>query len=103
LLEACHTLWTTLLAGGELLAAWPHLEQGMKLYDARRHRTHAALYSGHDPGVCCRMQAAHAFWLLGYPDQVLASIQAAQALARREQAKSWELRAAMSLACLWQR
>jgi predicted ATPase len=55
----------------------------MKLYDAQRHRTHAALYSGHDPGVCCRMQAAHALWLVGYPDQALANIQAALALAQQ--------------------
>jgi predicted ATPase len=83
LLEAHHTLWTTLLSGGELTAARPHLEQGMKLCNPRRHRTHAALYSGHDPGVCCRMQAAHSLWLLGYPDQALASIQAALALAQQ--------------------
>ncbi|MGH8070816.1 MAG: AAA family ATPase [Candidatus Entotheonellia bacterium] len=83
LLEAHHTLWTTLLSGGELAAARPHLEQGMKLYDPQRHRTHAALYSGHDPGVCCRMQSAHLLWLLGYPDQALASIQAALALAQQ--------------------
>jgi len=83
LLEAHHTLWTTLLSGGELAAAWPHLEQGMMLYAPQRHRTHAALYSGHDPGVCCRMQAAHSLWLLGYPDQAMASIQAALALAQQ--------------------
>jgi predicted ATPase len=83
LLEAHHALWTTLLSGGELAAARPHLDQGMKLYDPQRHRTHAALYSGHDPGVCCRMQAAHALWLLGYPDQAVVSIQAALTLAEQ--------------------
>ena len=67
LLEAHHALWTTLFSGGELAAARPHLEQGMQLYDPQRHRTHAALYSGHDPGVCCRMQAAPSLWLLGTP------------------------------------
>ena len=83
LLEAHHALWTTLLSGGELTTAWPHLEQGMQLYDPQRHHTHAALYSGHDPGVCCRMQTAHALWLLGYPDQAVVSIQAALALAQQ--------------------
>ena len=83
LLEAHHALWTTLLSGGELVAARPHLEQGTQLYDPQRHRTHAALYSGHDPGVCCRMQTAHSLWLLGYPDQAVASIQAALALAQQ--------------------
>ena len=65
------------------MAARPHLEQGTQLYDPQRHRTHAALYSGHDPGVCCRMQTAHSLWLLGYPDQAVASIQAALALAQQ--------------------
>jgi DNA-binding winged helix-turn-helix (wHTH) protein/class 3 adenylate cyclase/predicted ATPase len=83
LLEAHHALWTTLLSGGELAAARPHLGQGMQLYDPQRHRTHAALYSGHDPGVCCRMQSAHALWLLGYPDRAVLSIQAALALAQQ--------------------
>jgi predicted ATPase/class 3 adenylate cyclase len=83
LLEAHHALWTTLLSGGEPAAARSHQEQGMRLYDPQRHRTHAGLYSGHDPGVCCRMLAAQSLWLLGYPDQAVASIQAALALAQQ--------------------
>ena len=55
----------------------------MRLYDPQRHRTHAALYSGHDPGVCCRLQAAQSLWLLGYHDQAVASSQAAIALAQQ--------------------
>ena len=55
----------------------------MRLYEPQRHRAHAALYSGHDPGVCCRMHAAQSLWLLGYPDQAVASIQAALALAQQ--------------------
>src|SRR5262245_7718066 len=62
LLEAHHGLWATLFFGGELAAVQPQLEQGMRLYDLRRHRDHAALYSGHDPGVCCRMTAAQSLW-----------------------------------------
>lgn len=111
--------------------------------------TRAAFYGGHGPGVCCRMQAAHSLWLLGYPNRTLANIEAtlaewlatmansgrrwweaelyrlrgellllqavaqpeeaevcfqqALAVARRQQARSWELRAATSLARLWQR
>jgi predicted ATPase len=83
LLEAHHALWTSLFTDGELAAARPHLEQGMRLYEPERHRAHAALYSGHDPGVCCRQQAALVLWLLGYPDQAVASIQAALALAQQ--------------------
>jgi predicted ATPase/class 3 adenylate cyclase len=83
LLEAHHALWTSLFSGGELAAARMHQEQGLRLYDPQRHRTHAALYSGHDPGVCCRYRAAPALWLLGYPDQAVASSQAALALAQQ--------------------
>jgi predicted ATPase len=83
LLEAHHALWAALSFGGELAAARPHLEQGMRLYDPQRHRTHAILYSGHDPGVCCHMLAAPSLWLLGYPDQAVASSQAALALAQQ--------------------
>jgi predicted ATPase/class 3 adenylate cyclase len=83
LLEAHHALWASLFFGGELAAARPHLEQGMRLYDPQRHRTHAVLYSGHDPGVCCRHLTALSLWLLGYPDQAVASVQAALALAQQ--------------------
>ncbi len=83
LLEAHHALWTSLFSGGELAAARMHQEQGLRLFDPQRHRTHAALYSGHDPGVCCRYRAAPAFWLLGYPDQAVASSQAALVLAQQ--------------------
>ncbi len=83
LLEAHHALWATLFLSGELAATRPHQEQGLRLYDPQRHRAHAALYSGHDPGVCCHMLAAPCLWLLGYPDQALTSIQAALALAQQ--------------------
>jgi predicted ATPase len=83
LLQAHHALWTSLFSGGELAAARMHQEQGLRLYDPQRHRPHAALYSGHDPGVCCRYRAAPTLWLLGYPDQALASSQAALALAQQ--------------------
>jgi predicted ATPase len=83
LLEAHHALWAILFYGGELTAARPHLDQGLRLYDPQRHRLHAARYTGHDPGVCCHMVAAHSFWLLGYPDQAVASSQGALDLAQQ--------------------
>jgi predicted ATPase/DNA-binding winged helix-turn-helix (wHTH) protein/class 3 adenylate cyclase len=82
LLEAHHALWTSLFSSGELAAARAHQEQGRLLYDPQRHRTYASLYSGHDPGVCCRYRAAPVLWLLGYPEQALASSQAALSLAQ---------------------
>jgi predicted ATPase len=84
LLEAHHALWSSLfIIGGEPASAQPHLEQGRRLYDPQRHRAHAALYSGHDPGVCSRLLAAPSLWLLGYSDQALTSLQAALALAQQ--------------------
>jgi predicted ATPase len=83
LLEAHHALWVILFLSGEFTAAQPHLDQGLQLYEPQRHRSHAALYSGHDPGVCCRMFAAPSLWFLGYPNQAVASSQAALALAQQ--------------------
>jgi class 3 adenylate cyclase/predicted ATPase len=83
LLEAHHALWTSLFTAGELTASRAHQEQGLRLYDSKRHRAHAALYSGHDPGVCCRYRSGVCLWLLGYPDQALTSSQAALALAQQ--------------------
>jgi predicted ATPase/class 3 adenylate cyclase len=83
LLEAHHALWTTVFSSGELLAARTHQDQGLQLYDQQRHRPHIWLYAGHDAGVCCRYRAAPLLWLLGYPDQALASSQAALDLAQQ--------------------
>jgi predicted ATPase len=83
LLEAHHALWSSLFTAGELTAARAHQEQGLRLYDPQRHRTHAALYSGHDPGVCCRYRSGGCLWLLGYPDQAVASSRSALALAQQ--------------------
>ena len=82
-LEAHHALWTSLFSRGELVAARAHQDQGRRLYDPQRHHIYAVLYSGHDPGVCCHYRAAPVLWLLGYPEQAMASSQAAIALARQ--------------------
>jgi len=71
LLEAHHELWANMSMLGELISARAHLEQGFVLYDREKHRHHAFLYGGHDPGVCCGYHATQVFWLLGYPDQAL--------------------------------
>jgi predicted ATPase len=83
LLEAHHAMWTSLFTGGELAAARAHQEQGLRFYEPQRHRAHAALYSGHDPGVCCRYRSGPTLWLLGSPDQAVASSQAALTLAQQ--------------------
>jgi TOMM system kinase/cyclase fusion protein len=82
LLEAHHLLEGSLYSLGELISARVHLKQGIALYDPQQHRSHAFLYGGHDPGVCCLSQDAHALWMLGYPDQALQTMHEALRLAR---------------------
>jgi predicted ATPase len=85
LLEGHHALWPVLVWLGKSDAARHHLDRGMALYDKARHRSHAFVYGGHDPGVCCRKVASWAFWILGYParglEESLASLELAGELA----------------------
>jgi predicted ATPase len=71
LLEAHHELWANLSSLGELTTARLHVERGFALYDPQKHKQHAFLYGGHDPGVCCAYHSAEILWQLGYPDQAL--------------------------------
>lgn len=81
-MQAHHMLGPTFLQLGELNAARAHFEAAIALYDPVKHRAHAALYGGHDPGVCCRAFGAHALWMLGYPDLALRRAADAIAVAR---------------------
>jgi TOMM system kinase/cyclase fusion protein len=99
LLEAHHAVWAILFFAGELAAARPHLEEGVRLYDPQRHRLHAARYTGHDPGVCCRVLTAQSLWLLGYPDQAVASSQVAIEVAQ-QLAHPYSVAFAMSFAAM---
>jgi class 3 adenylate cyclase/tetratricopeptide (TPR) repeat protein len=83
LLEAHHALWPTLINMGDPLAALPHIEQGVALYDAERHHTQAFKYGGHDAGTCARYFFATAQWMLGYPDRAVTAIHEALRLAER--------------------
>jgi tetratricopeptide (TPR) repeat protein len=83
LLEAHHSLWATLTAMGQPAAAVRHAEVGIALYDRDRHASQTFLYGGHDPGACCRHHFGLNRWVLGYPDQALASIHDAYHLAEQ--------------------
>ena len=82
-LQAHHAAWTTSFFRGELFPGRSQCEEGRRLYDFERHRSHAMLYGGHDPGVCARSIGGFTSWLIGYPDQSLASGADALALAER--------------------
>jgi predicted ATPase len=81
LLEAHHTLWAISLDIGELPSTKGYAEQGFMLYDRVRDGQLGSVYGGHDPGVCSRIHAAKAVWLLGYPDQASQTIEAALTMA----------------------
>ena len=52
-------------------------------YDADAASSLTYIYTGHDPGVCCRNYSAQILWLRGYPDQALERCREAVALAER--------------------
>ncbi len=83
LLEAHHQLWATKYYLGDYAAAETHLNFGIATYDPDRHHALTYTYSGHDPGVCCRIYSASILWLRGYADQALDRSREATALAER--------------------
>ncbi len=81
LIEAHHRLWATRSRLGDYAAAEKHVDRGLAIYDPERHHSLTFAYSGHDPGVCCRMHSALLLWLRGYPDQALQRAREGVALA----------------------
>jgi predicted ATPase len=79
-LVAHNVLQQPLFHRGDFTDARRHQEQGLALYDPRRHRGLTAVY-GEDPGVGCRVYGAATLWHLGYPEQALRSARAARELA----------------------
>jgi hypothetical protein len=82
---------------GNPALACSHLEQMIALYDPVQHHTLAYRYGGMDPGMVGFGYYAWTLWMRGYPAQARAQNAKALNLAQ-QQAKSLELRAAMSLA-----
>jgi class 3 adenylate cyclase/predicted ATPase len=83
LLEAHHLLWAVKTLIGDYAAAEAHVNFGIATYDPNQHHSLTYIYSGHDPGVCCRAWSATLLWIRGYPDQALDRCQEAMALAER--------------------
>jgi predicted ATPase len=77
---AHYALGSTWLWLGAFPAARQHLEEGIALYTPDQRRS-PAFRMGQDPGVACRGHAALTLWVLGYPDQALARLHNALALA----------------------
>jgi predicted ATPase len=77
---AHYTFGWTWCCLGALPTARRHLEESIARYTPDQSRA-PAFRMGQDPGVACRAYAARALWLLGYPDQALARVLDALALA----------------------
>jgi predicted ATPase len=77
---AHYALGCTWLYLGALPAARQHLEAGIARYTPDQSRA-LMFRMGLDPGVGCRAYAAWTLWVLGYPEQALARIHEALALA----------------------
>jgi class 3 adenylate cyclase/predicted ATPase len=77
---AHHALGQTWLFFGALPAARLHLEEAIARSTPDQHRA-LVFRIGHDLGVACRTHAALLLWLLGYPEQALARLHEALALA----------------------
>jgi len=80
LVRAHSALGPTLFYLGEFAPSREHLEQGIALYRAQRHHSHAAFLQ--DPGVSCLCYLAWDLWFLGYPDQALKRTDEAVTLAQ---------------------
>jgi predicted ATPase len=82
LLQAHLALAVTSLSLGDPARTLDHAEQGIALYDPKRHSDQTYLY-GQEPGVGCLAFAGVALWLLGYPDRAVARCREAVALGER--------------------
>jgi predicted ATPase len=78
---AHYALGVTWLWLGAFPAALQHLEEGITRYTPDQRRA-PVFRMGQDPGVVCRADAALILWLLGYPEQALARLHEALALAQ---------------------
>jgi predicted ATPase len=83
LLEAHHQLWASKFFLGDYPAAEKHASWGMATYDPDRDHRLTYIYTGHDPGVCCRNYSAQMLWIRGSPDQALERGREALALSKR--------------------
>ncbi|MCD6679767.1 MAG: AAA family ATPase [Burkholderiaceae bacterium] len=82
-LETHHLFWTNSFFMGRYAEAGLHCEKGVALYRSERDHPLTYVYSGHDPGVCCRSFQALVRCLCGQPDRAITDCDDALDLANR--------------------
>jgi predicted ATPase len=80
-IEAHHLGWSALCFSGDFRTAQRHAEEGIARYERERDHRLTYIYSGHDPGMCCRAFGSLSLAHLGYPDRALALCRDGLALA----------------------
>lgn len=83
LVEAYMALGGAFYWSGAWEQARHHLQRGLDVYDADRHRANTLLY-GQDPGVACLGHLSQTLWMLGYAEQARQRAQEGIALARAQ-------------------
>jgi DNA-binding SARP family transcriptional activator/predicted ATPase len=82
-IETHHLFWTNSFFMGEYADADSHCAKGISLYEQGRDHPLTYVYSGHDPGVCCRCFSALIQCLCGHFDRSFELCGDALALAQR--------------------
>ncbi len=82
-IETSHMFWTNGLFMGDYGCSIEHAARGEALYRAETHHPLTFQYSGHDPGVCCRIFSGLAYALKGHLEEGERSLVEADALAER--------------------
>ncbi len=80
-IETHHLFWSNSFFMGDYANAEHHSDRGITLYDQHCHHGLTYLYSGHDPGVCCRCFSGLVLWQRGLADQALQRCRSALLLA----------------------
>jgi class 3 adenylate cyclase/tetratricopeptide (TPR) repeat protein len=80
-LEALHCRWSSAMFRGECKTSISDAERGVKLYQRDRHHRLAAMFGGHDPGVCAHGVAASSQVTAGQFDTAMRNMFQALALA----------------------
>ncbi|WP_299615834.1 AAA family ATPase [Pelagibius sp.] len=73
MLQAHHCQWASHFNRGDFQGCLDHIDGGLDLYEKGDYRTHATLYGNHDAKVCGHGERGLVYWLLGRPEEALAS------------------------------